>query len=232
MPSPLLVTISAVPAGLSLAELQAQHPNLARRTLQRQIAQMVASGQIAALGEGRARRYLPVSTAPATDCCAMSLSGHTNVLHMNIWRSGKRWRSQTRCAWHGANSSARRCGLSSPRQNGNRWTLSRTLYSHTFRKMRKAVCKHWWSTKYAAYTRACWPATACVHPNSRYGRPGAAINRASSKGASSQTRRPGRATYLGPLITSANSANNGRIRSLGTAAYPSIKPGFACAGCA
>lgn len=43
--------------GLSLAELLARHPDIARRTAQRLIAKLIESGQISAQGEGRARRY-------------------------------------------------------------------------------------------------------------------------------------------------------------------------------
>lgn len=60
--STLLFSIQASPAGLSLAELMARHPNVARRTAQRQIAQLIAAGQIVARGEGRARRYWGVAS--------------------------------------------------------------------------------------------------------------------------------------------------------------------------
>ncbi|GHU05904.1 hypothetical protein FACS1894158_10400 [Betaproteobacteria bacterium] len=52
-------SIQTSPAGLSLAELLAAHPQLARRTAQRLIQQMLTAGQIDARGEGRARRYYP-----------------------------------------------------------------------------------------------------------------------------------------------------------------------------
>ena len=60
----LLQSIQASPAGLSLSELLARHPQVARRTAQRLISQMIAAGQISAHGEGRARRYYPVSAIP------------------------------------------------------------------------------------------------------------------------------------------------------------------------
>lgn len=60
----LLPSIQASPAGLSLSELLARHTQVARRTVQRQISQMIAAGQISARGEGRARRYYPVSAIP------------------------------------------------------------------------------------------------------------------------------------------------------------------------
>jgi len=52
-----LSSIQAAESGLTLAELLAQHPSVARRTAQRQIAKLIDSGQVTAHGEGRARRY-------------------------------------------------------------------------------------------------------------------------------------------------------------------------------
>ncbi len=59
----LLRSIRRSRAGLTLAELLAQHPDLARRSAQRWIGQLIRDGQLAAVGEGRARRYLAVKTA-------------------------------------------------------------------------------------------------------------------------------------------------------------------------
>ena len=59
----LLATIQQSANGPTLAELLAQHPKLARRTAQRWIGQWLADGRIAAIGEGRARRYLPKEAA-------------------------------------------------------------------------------------------------------------------------------------------------------------------------
>lgn len=53
----LFISIATASHGLTLAELLTQHPNLARRTAQRQIAKLIAQGQISAQGEGRARFY-------------------------------------------------------------------------------------------------------------------------------------------------------------------------------
>jgi hypothetical protein len=47
---------------LRLAELLAQHPDVARRTAQRWISQWIDGGQITAIGEGRARRYFVAKT--------------------------------------------------------------------------------------------------------------------------------------------------------------------------
>ncbi|MGT2455316.1 Fic family protein [Cupriavidus basilensis] len=69
-PNELLESVRKASAGLMLAELLAQHPDVARRTAQRWISQLINTGQIRAIGEGRARRYLAVKTAaiapPAT----------------------------------------------------------------------------------------------------------------------------------------------------------------------
>ncbi|MDK3026012.1 Fic family protein [Cupriavidus taiwanensis] len=45
-----------------LAELLAQHPDVARRTAQRWISQWIDRGQVKAIGEGRARRYFGANT--------------------------------------------------------------------------------------------------------------------------------------------------------------------------
>jgi len=56
----LLSLIRASEYGLTLAELLTGHPEIARRTAQRLIAKMIASGYLTALGKGRARRYFAV----------------------------------------------------------------------------------------------------------------------------------------------------------------------------
>ena len=56
----LLGSIRIAESGLTLAELLAEHPNIARRTAQRLIAKLIVSGQVTAMGEGRARRYFGV----------------------------------------------------------------------------------------------------------------------------------------------------------------------------
>lgn len=53
----ILNSIQVSANGLTLTELLARHPDIARRTAQRLIAKLIESGQISALGEGRARRY-------------------------------------------------------------------------------------------------------------------------------------------------------------------------------
>jgi Fic family protein len=68
--TPLLNSIQSSPSGHTLTELLAQHPRLARRTVQRWLSQWVAAGHIAAQGAGRARRYLPVATAPGVSLTA------------------------------------------------------------------------------------------------------------------------------------------------------------------
>ena len=54
----LLNSIRTSNNGVTLAELLAQHPDVARRTAQRLIAKLIESGSVIARGEGRARRYL------------------------------------------------------------------------------------------------------------------------------------------------------------------------------
>ena len=56
--------------GLSLAEILARHPSIARRTIQRWLAQLAKDGLVTAVGAGRARRYslaapseIPLATA-------------------------------------------------------------------------------------------------------------------------------------------------------------------------
>lgn len=62
----LLKSIQEATAGIALAELLIQHPDLARRTAQRGISQLINAGQITAIGKGRARRYIAVKTATMT----------------------------------------------------------------------------------------------------------------------------------------------------------------------
>ncbi len=70
--SALLATIGASANGVPLAELLSAHPAVARRTAQRLIAQLIASGQIIALGEGRARRYFSAAAGVARDVPVIS----------------------------------------------------------------------------------------------------------------------------------------------------------------
>ena len=63
----LLQSIHETPAGVTLAELLALHPGVARRTAQRWLGQWVADGMIAAQGAARARRYLPAAAPSQTE---------------------------------------------------------------------------------------------------------------------------------------------------------------------
>ncbi len=67
----LIKSVEAFDTGLSMADLQARHPDLARRTAQRWLSQLVEEGRIVASGEKRGRRYFPlrtkVSDASATE---------------------------------------------------------------------------------------------------------------------------------------------------------------------
>lgn len=58
----LLKSIQDSVSGLTLAELLTRHSDVARRTAQRWISQLIIDGQISGIGEGRARRYLVVKT--------------------------------------------------------------------------------------------------------------------------------------------------------------------------
>ena len=58
----LFSSIQQAPDGQSLAELLSRHPQVARRTAQRLLSQMIADGRISAEGKGRARRYFPTLT--------------------------------------------------------------------------------------------------------------------------------------------------------------------------
>ena len=60
----LLASIKVSSQGVTLAELLTQHPNIARRTAQRQIAKFIDEGLVIARGEGRARRYFGVDALP------------------------------------------------------------------------------------------------------------------------------------------------------------------------
>ena len=57
--SVLFETLCAHPQGLTLAELLARQPGLARRTAQRHLSRMIDESRIIGRGEGRARRYFP-----------------------------------------------------------------------------------------------------------------------------------------------------------------------------
>ena len=68
----LLNTILASNNGVTLTELLGSHPAVARRTAQRLIAKLVANGQIIAVGEGRARRYVgPEAYVAAADASSL-----------------------------------------------------------------------------------------------------------------------------------------------------------------
>ncbi len=62
----LLQTISQSAQGLTLAELLTQHHEVARRTAQRWISQLIAEQRIMAVGQGRARRYHAISASLST----------------------------------------------------------------------------------------------------------------------------------------------------------------------
>ena len=57
----LLNSINATTNGVSMADLMAMHPDMARRSAQRQVAKWVEEGQVIARGDGRGRRYYGAS---------------------------------------------------------------------------------------------------------------------------------------------------------------------------
>lgn len=59
----LLNSINSSANGMSMSELMAMYPEIARRSAQRQVAKLVEHGQIISQGEGRARRYFGVDTS-------------------------------------------------------------------------------------------------------------------------------------------------------------------------
>ena len=67
----LLKSIQGAPTGVTLAELLVRYPDVARRTAQRGISQLIDAGQVTAIGKGRARQYVAARTAavaaPAPD---------------------------------------------------------------------------------------------------------------------------------------------------------------------
>ena len=73
-PSVFLHHLRATPGGLSVAQFLALQPGVARRSAQRQLADMVAQGLIQPEGEGRGRRYralaLNAYAAPPPSSCA------------------------------------------------------------------------------------------------------------------------------------------------------------------
>lgn len=92
----LLKSIQSSSAGLTLAGLLAQHPGLARRTVQRWMSQWVAQGLVTASGEGRARRY----GAPAQPALASAIAstdrfpqtaGTSSLMSISRCRRASRW---------------------------------------------------------------------------------------------------------------------------------------------
>ncbi len=61
----LLKSFQASVDGLTIGELLALHPDVARRTAQRWISRLIDEGHLTAFGETRARRYVAVKMIPA-----------------------------------------------------------------------------------------------------------------------------------------------------------------------
>ena len=79
----LLTSIQASRHGLTLAELLTWHPGIARRTAQRLIAKLIESGQVTALGEGRARRYLGTGSQTTTNTKTVSADNFPSFIPLS-----------------------------------------------------------------------------------------------------------------------------------------------------
>ncbi|MEX3956168.1 Fic family protein [Trinickia sp. EG282A] len=63
-PDELLDSIATQPEGVSITDILAKHPELARRTAQRWLTELTESGRIRPVGAGRARRYVASGSRP------------------------------------------------------------------------------------------------------------------------------------------------------------------------
>lgn len=77
------LAIQASIDGLTLAELLVRHPGMARRTVQRIVAQLIADGRITALGAGRARRYFRAGTRLDGDTRAVQPDGFPGFIPLS-----------------------------------------------------------------------------------------------------------------------------------------------------
>lgn len=62
----LLASIQEAAHGLTMAELLATHPGVARRTAQRAVSDLLEAGRVRATGQSRSRRYVSADTAAPT----------------------------------------------------------------------------------------------------------------------------------------------------------------------
>ena len=69
----LLNSILESESGLTLSELLTARASIAKRTAQRLIAKLITSGQVTALGEGRARRYFGIDAQASCGVLAASV---------------------------------------------------------------------------------------------------------------------------------------------------------------
>lgn len=74
----LLNSILLSEGGVTLAELLRTHPHIARRTAQRLIAKLIKRGEILAMGEGRARRYVGTGIGDS-----IRAEGHSQPTHVD-----------------------------------------------------------------------------------------------------------------------------------------------------
>ncbi|MDE0064954.1 MAG: Fic family protein [Gammaproteobacteria bacterium] len=76
----IYATLQAASTGLTMADLLASHPDIARRTAQRWITGWVKDGRIRALGKARARRYIPAARSEISRATSdLGLSGHASL---------------------------------------------------------------------------------------------------------------------------------------------------------
>jgi fido (protein-threonine AMPylation protein) len=78
----LLNSIPLSDSGVTLADLLLKRPDMARRTVQRQVAKLIEGGQVTAVGEGRARRYFRTGVR-LTDTSAASTDAFSSVIPLS-----------------------------------------------------------------------------------------------------------------------------------------------------
>ena len=79
----VLRSIETSTDGLTLAELLARHPDLARRTVQRMIARLIDERRVTAIGEGRARRYFRAGARPNGETYAARPDGFPDFIPLS-----------------------------------------------------------------------------------------------------------------------------------------------------
>ncbi|QLF92848.1 Fic family protein [Pseudomonas sp. ABC1] len=80
----ILNSIQVSGNGLTLTELLARHPDIARRTAQRLIAALIENGQIPAQGKGRARRYFGAVIQAETSILAAETDSFPSFIPLSV----------------------------------------------------------------------------------------------------------------------------------------------------